>query len=92
MTNEIIYRPDITNKTELDQELIKFSKANPTRIITYDVCFGGVTFEISDSQPRTGTLCNENCYRQRGGFYKNGQIIPPTNTWLKKFNFCPTMR
>lgn len=77
------------NETDLHKEVTHISKQNPTKIVTYYVQFCQAVIYLHDHKPRTDTLDSAMCYRTHGGFFKNGRIVPPTKTWLKKYNFVP---
>ncbi len=94
-----IIRTDITTEEQLDREIVKTSKANPTKYLTYFVTpnkhWG--TFKtwifLHSRKPQSGTTGGaENTYRHHKGFFKNGKIIKPSNTFIKRYNFCPVSR
>ncbi len=88
-----ITRTDITTERQLGREIIKLSKDNPSKYITYFVTFGKTRFFIHDRKPQSlNTGGAEDCYRHHGGFFKNGEIVKPSNSFVKKFNFCPVSR
>jgi hypothetical protein len=92
MASKTITRTDIRNEQALSQELIAISKANPDKYITYWATFGKVRIAIHDRKPQsTNAPGAEFCYREEGGFFKNGQIVKPSATFIKQFNFTPVL-
>ena len=88
-----ITRTDISTEKQLDREIIELSKKNPTKYITYHAGFTKVWIYIHDRKPQgLNTGGAENCFRHHGGFFKNGEIVKPSNTFIRKFNFCPVSR
>lgn len=84
---------------ELDKFIIETSKDNSTKWITYSVRpkggWGNFIEEIyiHDRKPQsTNTHGAEECYRHYGGFFKNGKVIKPSPSFMKRFHFCPMSR
>ena len=87
-----ITRTDITTEETLDKELIRISKANPTKYVTYYTHFGTVEIFIHDRKPQSLNIAGtEDTYRRHGGFFRNGEIVKPSKTFIAKFNFCPVL-
>lgn len=90
---EEIIRTDIDTEEELDREILKISKANPAKYVTYAARIGKVWIFLHDKKPQNGTTGGaEYTYRQHGGFFKNGAIVKPSSTFVKRFHFCPVSR
>ena len=88
-----IVRTDITTEKQLKQEIVKISKQNPTKHITFFVTFGKTRIFIHDRKPQSLNASGaEDCFRCFGGFFKNGEIVKPSKSFIKKFNFCPVSR
>ena len=79
----------ITSETEAHNEIIKASKANPNMIVTAYGRFGKLTIKTHTHQPRTDSADTIQTYQVYKGFFKNGEIINPTKTWLDKHNRIP---
>jgi len=93
MATTSITRTDITSQEELDRETMKISKQNPTKYITYHAGFSRVWIYIHDRKPQSlNSGGAEDMYRYHGGFLKDGEIIKPSASFIKKFNFCPVSR
>jgi len=89
---QMIVRTDITNEAQLKRELVKTSKVNPSKWITFFVTFGKTRIFILDRKPQTINVSGaEDTFRAFGGFFKNGQIIEPSNTFKRQYNFCPVL-
>lgn len=86
-----IRREDITSKPQLKREMILVSKKNPGRIVVAYGRFGIIDFDILDRQPSTDTAASSQTYKEFGGFFKNGRIIKPSKTWLRKFHSKPRL-
>ena len=93
---EKIIRTDITSEKELGKAVIAISKAEPEKYVTYHVSFGKswgqfkTSFFIYNKKPQSPNVPGaEECYRDHGGFFKNGEIIKPSNTFIRKYEFCP---
>jgi hypothetical protein len=87
-----ITRTDITNDTQLERELIKVSKDNPKKYITFFVTFGKTRIFIHDRKPQSpNTGGSDETFRTFGGFFRNGEIVKPSETFIKKFSFCPVL-
>jgi len=92
MSSKRIDRPDITDEVTLSQELVAFSKAHPEKWLTYWVTFGKVRFVLHDRKPSNlNTPGAEFCFREFGGFFKNGKIIEPSKSFITQFNFTPVL-
>jgi len=92
MSSKRIDRLDITDEETLSKELVAFSKANSDKYLTYYVIFGKVRFFLHDRKPSSLNAAGaEDCYRNRGGFFKDGKIVKPSASFIKKFNFCPVL-
>ena len=96
---ERLTRTDINTEKQLNKEIIKISKANPTKHATYYVTFGKafgqfkVQIFIHNRKPQSGTTGGaEETYQEHGGFFKNGEIVKPSATFIKRFEFCPVSR
>jgi len=89
MGTTAVKRPDITNEKELDREIVRLSKQHPKKYITYSIMWCKVTVYLHDHKPQSLTFDAEYTYRQRGGFFKNGEIVKPSNTFVNRFEFCP---
>ena len=76
-----------SNKTELQKELIELSERHPNHWISFYSVFGRLTYTIYVNHPKTNE--GEDCYREFGGFFKNGKIVTPDKSWLKVFNYIP---
>jgi hypothetical protein len=89
---EKITRNDITNETELMAAVMKISKDNPKKYITYFVTFGVTRIFIHNRKPQSpNTGGSEDTYRTHGGFFRNGEIVTPSESFQKKFHFCPVL-
>ena len=92
MASKTITRKDIKDEQALSRELIATSEANPDKYITYWVTFGKVRIVIHDRKPQSPNAPGaEFCYREEGGFFKNGQIVQPSASFIKQFNFTPVL-
>ncbi len=87
-----IERSNIRTEKQIDNEIIKISKKNPTRIITAYARLGKVTFYLYGNQPRIDSADTIQTFKAYGGFYKNGKVIKPTKTWFNRHNFIPVSR
>ena len=65
-----IIRTDIYTEEALDREILKISKAHPTKYITYAGCFQKVWIFVHDRKPQSSNTGGaENTYRRHGGFF-----------------------
>lgn len=94
-----IVKTNITSEKQLDKVIVKASKDNPQKYITYLVTFGQNYGEfktwifIHDRKPQSLNVAGaEETYRNHGGFFKDGKIIKPSDSFVKKYNFCPVSR
>ncbi len=83
---------NIQMKKKMDKEIIRISKQNPKKYVTVWVGWTNITFYIHNRKPGNDDGGAEATYRHYGGFFKNGEIIKPSKTWLSKFDFCPVSR
>lgn len=83
---------NITSDGQLRAALGQESLNRPGKIVTAHVQFGTVRFYVRDRQPTTDSPDTVQTYQQDGGFWKNGQVVSPTATWLKRYNFKPILR
>jgi len=93
-----IVKTDIASEEELGKVIVKVSKNNPKKYITYFVTFGENWGEfktwifVHDRKPQSvNSHGAENTYRHHGGFFRNGKIVKPSNTFVKQFNRCPVL-
>ena len=83
---------ELNTEKELEDEMVKISKANPTKVITLYSRFGKVDILLYNSQPRTDTPDTTQTFKHMGGFLKNGKVIRPTKAWFTRYNFRPVSR
>ena len=81
-----------TTEQELTAEMKKTSLQHPNKIIVAFGRLGIVEIIVLSQQPRTDTAAAAQTFRLNGGFFKNGKIVKPTKTFLKKFHSCPASR
>ena len=79
------------NLNELKAEIVKISKANPKKWYTFSAVFGSVRIHESDNKPVYNDAGTDQTYHDFGGFFQNGQIIKPSKTFVKKYEFIPGM-
>ncbi len=84
---------------DLGKMIAKISEYNPNKWITYHVGMGEgkgnfiCEIYIHNRKPQsTNTAGAENCYRRHGGFFKDGKVIKPSPSFVKRFRFCPVSR
>jgi hypothetical protein len=82
-----------TNLNELKAEIVKISKANPSKWYTFSALFGSVKIYESDNKPSDNNGAGaEQTYHDFGGFFQNGQIVKPSKTFIHKYEFIPGMQ
>ena len=85
-----IRHPGIQNEEQLKAELIKTSKANPRKYVTFHASLGNTRFYLLDRKPQSTNVHGaEESYRLWGGFLKNGKVVKPSPSWIKRFEFVP---
>ena len=87
-----IRRPDITTEVQLDKAIRVLSKDNPKKVVTAYARLGAIDLHVYDRQPTTDTADTIQTYQHYGGFFKNGKIVQPTETWRKRHRFVPVSR
>ena len=79
----------VSSEKEINEAIIKASNDNPNKIVAGYGRFGKLTIKVYDRQPRTDTPDTIQTYQTYGGFFKDGEVINPTKTWLDKHNRIP---
>ena len=90
--HKIIYRDTLTCETELDKYIRELCANYPQCYVTYGVIFGHFWFHIYQRKPQSLTPDTEDTYRHHGGWFRDGEIVKPSKSWVKRFNFVPVMR
>lgn len=81
-----------TNLNELKAEIVKISKANPTKWYTFSAVFGSVRIHESDKKPVYNGAGTDQTYHDFGGFFQNGQVVKPSKTFIHQYEFIPGMQ
>ena len=74
------------NEIEVKKEMIQISTDNPEKIYTVEPHFGKIEIKEYERQPRIDTPDTLATVKAFGGFFKNGKVISPTNSWKKYKN------
>lgn len=89
MKQELVIKNNFQSDKELTKEIIKISKKNPDSYIVFGMSLRSVYITISKRKPSSANAQTEHTYRYYGGFFKNGKIVKPSNSFVKKYNFIP---
>ncbi len=90
MLEEIaINKSELGSDEGIDKKILQLSLLKPGKYVTARAGIRNVAFCYHDRKPTWNSPYAEQTYRHYGGFWKNGKIIKPSNTFMKKFNFCP---
>lgn len=82
-----------TCEEDIKDKTLELSLAHPDKWVTVSAFFTKIAFYIHDRKPQSINAPGaENTYRYDGGFWKNGVVIKPSATFIKRFNFCPVSR
>lgn len=89
----VISKDKFTCEQDIDDKTLELSKANPSKYVIVSSFFTKIEFHIHDRKPQSlNSPGAEITYRYDGGFWKNGKIIKPSPSFIKKFNRCPVSR
>ena len=93
MTTQRITREDISSDKQLKSELLKISKKNPSKYVTFFVTFGKTRIFLNDRKPQSNDADgSEDTYKFLGGFLKNGQVVKPSKSFISRYDFIPVSR
>lgn len=88
-----IPKDQFTCDEDIEAKTLELSLAHPDKWVTVDSCFTKIAFYIHDRKPQSINAPGaEDTFRNHGGFWKNGVVIKPSPTFIKRFNFCPVSR
>lgn len=86
----VISRTEFKSDDDIRFKAVKLSILEPKKYLTVHVGPKKVIFYYHNRKP--GYNDGEETYRYYGGFFKDGRIVKPSTTFMKKYNYCPVSR
>ena len=87
-----VSRNQIQTDEDIEKAIVKVSKENPDSYVTANLFLRKLEIYIHGRKPQSITSGGaENSYRHYGGFHKNGSVVKPSNSFMKKYDFAPVL-
>ncbi len=91
ITEVIIDRTEFKEDADILSKLIQLS-VEKAQYTTVHVGPKKVRYYFHDRKPTINSAASEETFRYYGGFYKSGRCVPPSPSFVRKFNRCPVSR